>query len=83
MDNEKYIQELLRWVSQDSILVIDGNGHLRRIYCPFNVICLVEFPDIPQNKKVSVDAIKMTISLKEVYVIKGKAYFIIYFRIIS
>jgi hypothetical protein len=36
-----YLKELLKWVSSDSLLVIDENGLLRRIFCPFNAICLV------------------------------------------
>jgi len=82
MDNEKYIQELFKLVKEDSILVIDMKGALRRIYCPFNVICLVTFPDISEGEKVAVDAVKMTLSIKEVYIINGKAYFIIYFKIL-
>jgi hypothetical protein len=82
MDNEQYIRELLRWVKEDSILVIDKNSSLRRIYCPFKAVCLVEFPDIRQGEKVAVMAVKLTMSVKEVYIIKGRAYFIIYFRIL-
>jgi len=82
MDNEKYIRELLKWVDETSLLVIDKKGHLRRIYCPFKVVCLVEFPDITKGEKVAVMAVKLTMSVKEVYIIKGRAYFIIYFRIL-
>lgn len=82
MDNEKYIRELLKWVEEDSIMVIDKRGLLRRIYCPFKAICLVEFPDITKGEKVAVMAVKLTMSVKEVYIIKGRAYFIIYFRIL-
>ena len=81
MDKEKYLQELLKWVSSDSLLVIDKSGNLRRIFCPFNVICLVKFPDISEGDKVSVDAIKLTVAIKEVYIIKGIAYHIAYFMI--
>jgi hypothetical protein len=42
----------------------------------------VEFPDINQGEKVAVMAVKVTTSFKEVYIIKGKAYFIVYFRIL-
>ena len=83
MDNEKYIRELLKWVEETSILVIDSKGLLRRIYCPFKAVCLVEFPDINKGEKVAVMAVKLTMSVKEVYIIKGRAYFIIYFRILS
>jgi hypothetical protein len=82
MSDEKYLRELLNWVSSDSILVIDKKYALRRIYCPFKAICLVSFPDIRQGEKVSVDAVKLTVEIKEVYIIKGTAYYIIFFKII-
>jgi hypothetical protein len=81
MDKEKYLKELLKWVSSDSLLVIDKEGVLRRIYCPFKVICLVNFPAITKGQKVSVDAIKLTVEIKEVYIIRGIAYHIAYFVI--
>ena len=81
MDNEKYLQELLKWVSSDSLLVIDELGNLRRLYCPFKVICLVNFPAITKGEKVSVDSIKLTVEIREVYIIKGVAYHIAYFTI--
>jgi hypothetical protein len=79
---EKYLKELLKWVTSESLLVIDEKGLLRRIYCPFKAICLVTFPEIKQGEKVSVDAVKLTVEIKEVFVIKGVAYYIIYFKII-
>lgn len=82
MSREKYLKELLKWVSSDSILVIDKSGKLRRIYVPFWVISLVDFPEISKGEKVSVDGIKLTIEVKEVYVIRGIHYYIIYFKII-
>jgi hypothetical protein len=42
----------------------------------------VAFPEIKQGEKVAVDAIKLTIEVKEVFIIKGTAYYIIYFNII-
>ena len=79
---EKYLRELLKWVSSDSLLVIDEKGLLRRIYCPFKVICLVTFPQIKQGEKVNVDAVKLTMEVREIYIIKGTAYYIIYFKIV-
>jgi hypothetical protein len=81
MSKEEYLKELLKWVSSDSLLVIDGFGNLRRIYCPFKVICLVNFPDITKGEKLSVDAIKLTVEVKEVYIIRGTAYYIACFMI--
>ena len=81
MDKEKYLQELLKWISSDSLLVIDKSGNLRRLYCPFKVICLVNFPAITKGDKVSVDAVKLTVEIREVYIIRGVAYHIAYFMI--
>jgi hypothetical protein len=82
MSKEEYLNELLKWISSDSLLVIDQSGNLRRIFCPFEVICLVDFPDILKGQKVPVDAIKLTIEVNEVFIIKGTAYYIIYFKIL-
>jgi hypothetical protein len=82
MSKEEYLNELLKWVATDNMLVIDESGRLRRIYCPFRAVCLVTFPDIKEGEKVFVDAIKLTVEVKEVFIIKGTAYYIIYFNIL-
>jgi hypothetical protein len=82
MSREEYIQELLKWVSSESILVIDRSGKLKRVYVPFRVISLVDFPEITKGDKVIVDAVKLTVEVKEVFIIHGIAYYIIYFKII-
>jgi len=82
MSKEEFLKELLKWVSSDSILVIDKKDLLRRIYCPFKAICLVDFPDISKGEKVFVDAVKLTVEIREVFIVKGTAYYIIYFNII-
>lgn len=80
--NRKYILELFKIVGTNSILVIDRQGNLKRLYCPIQVIAIVELPpDIALGAFYMVDAVKMTLELKEVYIIKGKGYFIYYFKI--
>lgn len=74
MDKELYLQDLLKWVSSDSLLVIDLSGKLQRLNCPFKVICLINFPAINKGEKVSVEAVKLTVEIKEVYIIRGTAY---------
>ena len=81
MDKDEYLRDLLKWISSDSLLVVDQGGNIRRLYCPFKVICLVNFPAITKGEKVSVDAIKMTVEVREVYIIRGTAYHIAYFMI--
>jgi hypothetical protein len=82
MSKEEYLKELLKWVSSDSLMVIDKSGALRRIYTPFKAVCLVTFPDIKEGERVSIEAVKLTVEVKEVFIIKGIAYYIIYFNIV-
>ena len=82
MSKEEYLKELINWISSDNMLVIDKSGKLRRVYVPFWVVSLVDFPDITKGQIVPVDAIKLTVEVKEVYVIRGIHYYIIYFKII-
>jgi len=82
MSKEEILKELLKWVSSDSLLVIDKSSKLRRIYVPFWVVSLVDFPDIAKDQIVPVDAVKLTVEVREVYVIKGTAYYILYFKIV-
>jgi hypothetical protein len=81
--NKEYILELFKIVSTTSILVIDRNGILKRLHCPFKVCAIVGLPpQIIVGALYWVDAVKMTLELKEVYVIQNKGYLICYFKII-
>jgi hypothetical protein len=81
--NREYIIELFKIVSTTSILVVDNKGNLKRLHCPFKVVAIVELPpQITVGAFYMVDAVKMTLELKEVYIIGGKGYFISIFRIL-
>lgn len=81
--NREYILELFKIVSTTSILVVDPKGILKRLYCPFRVVAKVAIPpQITEGDSYYVDAVKMTLELKEVYIIQGKGYFIWYFKIV-
>ena len=82
MDKRKYILDLFSHVSMDSVLVITGEGILQRLYCPFLVVAVIDIPPFKKDDTAEVTAIKMTLELKEVYIISQKAYFIWYFKII-
>jgi hypothetical protein len=80
--NKLYILELFKIVSTDSILVINSKGILKRLYCPFRVVAIVDSPPhIIVGAFYMVEAVKMTLELKEVFIISGKGYFIWYFKI--
>ena len=82
MENETYLQRLLSQVPMDSILVIDHRGNIRRIYCPFRVRSMAEFPAIRHGEIVFVEKIGITTNLKDVYFISRKPYYSIYFIVL-
>jgi hypothetical protein len=79
--NREYIYELFKIVSTASILVVDRKGNLKRLYCPFRVVAIVELPpQITVGAFYMVEAVKMTLDLKEVFIIESKGYYYWYFR---
>jgi hypothetical protein len=81
-DNESYIKELFRFVSTDSILCIDNTGRLRRLFCPFKVVPVLDIHPLKEGEIYFVDAVKMTLELVEVFIIDGKGYYISHFWIL-
>jgi hypothetical protein len=79
--NREYILELFKIVSTNSILVVNYKGKVKRLYCPFIVICKVNVPPLQKGSQYSVDAVKMTLKLEEVFIIEGRAYYFWYFEI--
>jgi len=79
----KYIVELFRIVSFSSILVIDSAGTLHRLNCPFKVVALIDIPpDIIQGKFYYVVAVKMSLELKDIFIINDKGFYIFGFFIL-
>jgi hypothetical protein len=82
-ENRKYILELFKIVSTTSILVVDQYGRIKRVNCPFRVIAIDDVPpDIIIGDFYMVEAVKMALDLKEVFIIQGKGYYIPHFQII-
>ena len=79
----KYILDLFSIVGTDSILIIGRTGELKRLRCPFTVVCKVHTPYLEFGSPYKVSAVKMTLKLEHVYIIKGRAYFIWYFAIVD
>jgi hypothetical protein len=80
--NCQYIHELFKIVSPRSILVVNQFGKVKRLHWLFRVMAIVDIPpDTAEGKYYIVDFVKMTLELKEVFIIQGMAYFICYFRI--
>jgi hypothetical protein len=79
--NRNYILELYKIVSPTSILVVDQFKKVKRLHCPFRVICKVDAPPLQKGNEYAVEAVKMTLKLEEVFIINGRAYYFWYFEI--
>jgi len=80
-NNEEYLTELLMWTKSDSLLLINVEGKLQRLYCPFHVIVIHKVPNLYLGDIAKVEAVKITLRLEEVYIIEGEAYFVWNFKI--
>ena len=81
-ETRKYISEFFKIVGTNSVLIVLSTGKLKRLYCPFMVICKVEVPPLQKGGKYAVEAVKMTLQKQDVFIIEGRAYFVWYFKII-
>lgn len=82
MDKIKYIEEISKYCDPHSMLVIGEKGGLIRIYCPFPAEVLQPVGSLEKGDIVYVQAVKLTLELKDVFIINGKAYYLFYFRIL-
>jgi hypothetical protein len=84
-DNEKrkYIEEVFKYCKTDSILVINKTGDLQRLDCPFEVIVIQDVGELYKGLKCLVSAVKIDLTLIDVYIIRDKAYYFFNFRVLE
>ena len=73
----------LEYSSSKSLFVVTWNNMLKQIFCPFKVVVLKPVGQLAKDEMVWVQEVKVTQSLKTVYIINGQAYYYHYFDIIS
>ena len=84
-DNEKrkYIEEIFKYCKTDSILVINKTGDLQRLDCPFEVVVIQDVGELYKGLICLVSAVKIDLSLIDVYIIRDKAYYFFNFRVLE
>ena len=78
---DKIIKQIYKYCDSRSILVIDGEGEIKRIYCPFAVMCVVDVDVYQKGEYVIVTAVKIARNLLLVYIINNKGYYYYFFKI--
>ncbi len=82
-DKRKYIEEVFKYCKIDSILVIDKTGQLQRFQCPFEVVVISDVGELTKGLICLVYAVKLDLSLVDVYIIQNKAYYFFNFRVLQ
>jgi len=82
-EKKKYIEELFKHCSTESILVLNQTGSLERLFCPFEVVVIQDVGDLYAGLKCLVSAVKMDLTLVDVYIIKDKAYYCFNFKVLG
>ena len=82
-EKKKYIEEIFRYCKTDSILVINNRGVLQRLQCPFEVVVISDVGELQKGLICLVSAVKLDLSLIDVYIIRNKAYYFFNFRILE
>lgn len=72
----------LFFVNPNSILVVNKNGYLKRLYCPFGVVAIVQIGNIPPFTRMIVEEVRISLQDIIIYVINGKPYFHRHFQIL-
>ena len=75
-------KELNKLVSPESILIINSNGVLMRLKCPFRVKCVWFDSLLIEGEFYQVHAVALNEDEIMVYIVKGKPYYYYYFLII-
>ena len=80
---KKYIEDIFKHCKIDSILVINTKGHLERLHCPFEVLVIQDVGELHKGLKCLVSAVKIDLTLIDVYIIRNKAYYFFNFRVME
>ena len=80
--NKQDLAEQLKYSSSQWLYVVTWNNILKQLFCPFKVAVLKPVGTLKKGEVVMVDAIKVTMELKTVFVINGNAYFYYHFEIL-
>ena len=84
-DNEKkkYVEEVFKYCKTESILVMNKTGQLQRLQCPFEVMVIQDVGELYRGLICLVSAVKIDLTLIDVYIMRDKAYYFFNFRVLE
>lgn len=81
-DKKRLIEDINKYCSPFSILIIGKDGVLKRIVCPFNVVTIHDTQVVKKDQIVAVEAVRLSEDLIMLYIIRKLAFPYSYFIII-
>ena len=79
---KKELAEVLKYTSPNIIYVVTWNNVLKKVFCPFKVMVLQDVGNLKIRDVVLVEAVKVDLSLKTIFMIDNQAYYYHNFHII-
>tara|TARA_B110000902_G_scaffold39739_1_gene42608 strand:+ start:71 stop:322 length:252 start_codon:yes stop_codon:yes gene_type:complete len=73
------LAEELSYSSSDSIYVVTWDNLLKQVFAPFKTVVLSDVGQLSKGEIVWVEQVKVTIQLKTVFIVDGKAYYHFHF----
>lgn len=77
------LADVLKYCSPDTLYIITWNNLLKKLFCPFQVVVKHQIGDLEKGELVWVENVKVTVKLKTVYVVRGRAYYYDHFEILD
>lgn len=77
------LADVLKYSSPDNLYIITWNNLLKELFCPFQVVVKYKIGELEKGELVWVENVKVTVKLKTVYMIKGRAYYYDHFEILD
>ena len=79
---KKELADILKYTSPNIIYVVTWNNVLKKVFCPFKVMVLQDIGNLKIGDVVLVEAVKVDLSLKTIFMIDNQAYYYYNFHII-
>jgi hypothetical protein len=81
MDVNELAKELM-YSSSNCIYVVTWNNMLKQVFTPFKTIVFSNVGQLLKGQTVTVEKVKITLQLKSVFIVEGKAYYHYHFGFI-
>lgn len=80
---KKQLTEILKYSSPNELYIVTWNHLLKLLITPFKVLVIDDIGPLNKGEIVWVEEVKVTLELKTVFNIKGRAYYYHHFEILT